>query len=473
MATIYASERAKYGNLTGQVIVWPMEINPDINSITNRQNLPSGYLRCDGTIYNVVDYPQLAAICGVGVTGKFVRKSLNGTALQTLTDDQFVVPDLGSKYPKPTPGADAGQYKSIREVNSVNNEVSRSGIGIEATSSLGTSINVTYEGTFTIPAQSIALRGRPAWTWGTTGGRQTESEVVDSSGLAGHMHFFNGKRTRLKSTNETDPTAPASIKDPQAIGAVAYWNGSTIPIDDWMTATKEAGNSANTFRGNNQPPCRAMASNHYARNYQFYFGAFAGTWNPVTYSDGCYNGGALLETDFKYQCLLTPDGGNGWQNYPIGSDNFLVQGLTPHSSNAYFPIVTCVVQNANQRISTNQNVNWNYGSGASGVPNDWKSASMHDVLPLNSNLSIDSSRIYGSLFNNFTESDDLVRTSDPTAHFHRVNLNKGTHTFTLVTNPLELSPDALKTTLNLSVDAAVSIDNQLSPFIVLEYLIKI
>ena len=71
MATIYASERAKYGNLTGQVIVWPMEINPDINSITNRQNLPSGYLRCDGTIYNVVDYPQLAAICGVGVTGKF------------------------------------------------------------------------------------------------------------------------------------------------------------------------------------------------------------------------------------------------------------------------------------------------------------------------------------------------------------------------------------------------------------------
>ena len=41
------------------------------------------------------------------------------------------------------------------------------------------------------------------------------------------------------------------------------------------------------------------------------------------------------------------------------------------------------------------------------------------------------------------------------------------------TDALDLNPDALKTTLNLSVDNAVSVDSVVSPFIVLEYLIKI
>ena len=48
MAKLYSNERSKYGNLTGQIIVWPVEINPDINSSSNKENLPSGYLRCDG-----------------------------------------------------------------------------------------------------------------------------------------------------------------------------------------------------------------------------------------------------------------------------------------------------------------------------------------------------------------------------------------------------------------------------------------
>ena len=31
MAKLYSQERSKYGNLTGQIIVWPVEINPDIS----------------------------------------------------------------------------------------------------------------------------------------------------------------------------------------------------------------------------------------------------------------------------------------------------------------------------------------------------------------------------------------------------------------------------------------------------------
>ena len=161
MATFYSKERAKYGNVTGQIIAWPVNYEGAPDAGANKKLLPAGYLKCDGTKYYAVDYPQLAAICGVGETGRFVRKNIAGTALQSLTNDQFVVPDLSSKYPKPTPGADAGQYKSIRVTNAVGNEISRSGIGIEATSTLGTSIQVTYSGSFTVPTQTIPLRGKP------------------------------------------------------------------------------------------------------------------------------------------------------------------------------------------------------------------------------------------------------------------------------------------------------------------------
>ena len=55
MAKLYSQERSKYGNLTGQIIVWPVEISPDIDATSNKKDLPSGSLRCDGAIYNAVD----------------------------------------------------------------------------------------------------------------------------------------------------------------------------------------------------------------------------------------------------------------------------------------------------------------------------------------------------------------------------------------------------------------------------------
>ena len=76
MATIYSKERGKYGNISGQIIVWPVEIDGDINSSSAKRDLPAGYLRCDGTVYNAIDYPQLAAICGTGTGGKLLERIL-------------------------------------------------------------------------------------------------------------------------------------------------------------------------------------------------------------------------------------------------------------------------------------------------------------------------------------------------------------------------------------------------------------
>ena len=113
MTTFYSKERAKYGNLTGQVIMWPIEYNGDPDAILNKRNLPAGYLKCDGTKYYADEYPQLAAICGVGNGCKFIRRNIDGTPFDTLQDNQFMVPDLGSKYPEPTSVANAGVYNNI------------------------------------------------------------------------------------------------------------------------------------------------------------------------------------------------------------------------------------------------------------------------------------------------------------------------------------------------------------------------
>ena len=114
MATFYSKERAKYGNLTGQIIIWPIQYDGDPADGANAINLPAGYLKCDGTKYFADDYPQLASILGTGEQSKFLRRNIDGTPLDTLTETQFTVPDLGSKYPEPTSGANAGVYNNIR-----------------------------------------------------------------------------------------------------------------------------------------------------------------------------------------------------------------------------------------------------------------------------------------------------------------------------------------------------------------------
>jgi len=476
MAKLYSQERSKYGNLTGQIIVWPVEINPDINAPSNKKDLPSGYLRCDGTIYNAVDYPALSAVCGTGTNSKFVRKDIGGTALQTITDAQFIVPDLCSKYPLPTPGADAGVYKNIRVTNANDVEVNRSGIGIEASSTLGTTLDVTYSGTFTVPSQVIDLKGRPAWTWGTTDGKRTIADVVDVTALAGHMHFGNQVRTRIKSTAETDPTSPSIVKDPQAIGLVAYWNASTIPIDDWLNATVITGTAGTppTYPGNSQPACRAIASNIIAKNFQFYFGAFAGNIDPTAYGGQCYNGGNTLLDQWRTRCLIS----DNWNNFPVNTDPYkIAPGINLYSTSGtntlLFGCYLDSIPSQPQQLSNSMTLPKTYFQGAAGVPLDWKDGSCHDVVPFNSNLNTDASRIYASLFNEMSESTDLVQSNDPTSHYHKVDLDRATHSFKLVTNALELSPDSLETKLTLAVDNAVSVDSVTSPFIVLEYLIKI
>jgi hypothetical protein len=199
MAVHYTKERSKYGTMTGSIIVWPVEISSpnDPNNRNNVDVLPAGYLRCDGSKYNAKDFPLLAEICGTGVNCKFLKFDQNNVALTSLGVDEFVVPDLGSKYPRPVSGGDAGVFNNILTETKTGTFIRRSGISIEATSNVGDVAELTYSGKFILPSQIIPLKGKPSWTWGTLGYLDIES--VDARMIHPHMHFSSTSRVRIKS----------------------------------------------------------------------------------------------------------------------------------------------------------------------------------------------------------------------------------------------------------------------------------
>tara|TARA_B100001996_G_scaffold75428_1_gene55698 strand:+ start:85 stop:594 length:510 start_codon:yes stop_codon:yes gene_type:complete len=116
-----------------------------------------------------------------------------------------------------------------------------------------------------------------------------------------------------------------------------------------------------------------------------------------------------------------------------------------------------------------------YVQGAQGVPDDYAGNSLYDVLPLQSNLDVNSNSCTPDCDNEMTDTLDLPREGgiDPTSHNHRVDIVKGDHTYKVKTAAISIPPENLSTTMSIGVDSSVSIDSAAAPFIVMEYLIKI
>ena len=462
MATFYSKERAKYGNLTGQIIIWPVQYNGDPADGANAINLPAGYLKCDGTRYFADDYPRLAAILGTGEQSKFLRRSIDGTPLDTITETQFAVPDLGSKYPEPTSGANAGVYNNIRLNNSLGNEISRSGIGIESVSAIGESVRITYSGEISVPSQEIPVRGRPSYTYaGAT--HYTDQEGVEENALHPHAHFHSATRARNLATNEN------STSEPTAQGQTGRRNASTIDIQDWLDATT----NDSDIPGSGQQPCLAIDP-----------------WNPnsgTPFSGQPVWGSGLFQTIYYGGCIF----GAGEQytyncltNQSFSVDRSQLEGSADQSNLTRYMYTNeinlllafiCFISEGSATQDSSNDVPATYVQGASGVPEDFNNNSLYDVLPLQSNQNVQDSRCTPDIENVVTDTVDLsiAAGEDPTRHSHRIDLENNEHTYKVKTRAIIVPPENLVTTMDIGVDASVSVDSATSPFIVMEYLIKI
>ncbi len=480
MATFYSKERAKYGNVTGQIITWPVNYTGAPDSGANKKLLPAGYLKCDGAKYYAKDYPQLAAICGTGASCKFIRKNLDGTNIDTVTDEQFMVPDLGSKFPEPTSGANAGVYNAIRKNNNatIPQEVSRSGIGIEAESAIGTNVNITYSGQINVPSQEIPVRGRPSWSYaGTT--HRTDTEGVEDNAVHPHMHYS----TTVRARNYTKET---TNNDTMLNGRCGFKNASTINLQDWLDNTRYSNSNSNP-PGSAQKPCLMLDA-----------------WNPNSntgdsgspidnsgwgYVRGFY-GGCIGDSNSIYRV-------GGGQNFEFGclsNQSWTAQRDTPMGTPENVSAAVtgkqawiCTSWGPGSLTDLTLTVPTTYTTGANFVPLDWNGNSLADtgyksdpndrtaVVPLQANQDIKTDRATCDLENETVETVDLARAAgvDPTAHNHRIDLDKGDHNYKVKTKAIAIAPDNLSTTMTIGEDASASIDSATAPFIVMEYLIKV
>jgi hypothetical protein len=223
MAVFYNREKSKVGTLTGTIINWSKQLpSNDPADPVVVDDLPSGYLRCDGTIYSAEVFPQLAEILGTGSQSRYRKPNV------TLLPNQFQVPDFGSEKLRASSGANLGDYIDLYIQDDNDEEITKSGVGLEVQSNIGTTYEIQYQGDFFLPAQQIEITGQPGFTRST--GNYTENSDVLANAFMPHARFHDGTRTRVSapSGNEFAP-----------FGRNSYTRKSTLCVLNWANNTRQ------------------------------------------------------------------------------------------------------------------------------------------------------------------------------------------------------------------------------------------
>lgn len=190
MATNYTFERGKYGVFPGTIIAFARTlVGNDPTGNDFKQKIPAGFLRCDGSVRNGVDYPNLKQILGVGSNSKFRKPDITleeDVALNT-SGGQFQLPDLGSKFIQANSSSGVYTGDTILSPNDVVTQ--KVGIGVDLSLNLGNELNMPYTGEFSIPQQPITFLGNQ--NFGTTLGVVTDEVSVNDSSYLMHGHYSN------------------------------------------------------------------------------------------------------------------------------------------------------------------------------------------------------------------------------------------------------------------------------------------
>ena len=298
MPVFLNKERTKIGTTTGTLIAFPQELEVNDPAVGNSlELLPSGYLRCDGKIYNESVYPALAEVLGTGETCSFRQEGV------TLSNDQFQVPDLRSKFIKASSASDQGVVNDNTVINASGQTIQRSGVGVNVSSNVGSVATVDMTGQFRVPSRDVTLTGNV----GFTRPRSPDEEIVTANAILPHTHYTTTFRSR------TIRRSGSNIYELNY-----YTNASTIGILNWFDNT-DSGDAKGEECTNSerQPACRL-----WQQNVQWNTGAY---WIPdgfqVSYEYyGICKSGCL---GFEQSCLIpegrtitlctTPEG-PCWQN---------------------------------------------------------------------------------------------------------------------------------------------------------------
>jgi hypothetical protein len=189
----YAREKSRYGGCTGSIIIHStpgIGFNNDPTTAVFRENLPAGYLKCDGSVLNAKDYVALSQVLGVGEESRFKRENVNLRDADPLLGDlgQFQLPDLGSKVV--LGGRGTGTYNNdFVDTDVVQaTPINRVGPQIQVISNFGNTITSSYLGNATLFASGeLPFLGNPKYIIP----RSTTETALNIENFQGHAHRSN------------------------------------------------------------------------------------------------------------------------------------------------------------------------------------------------------------------------------------------------------------------------------------------
>ncbi len=391
----YQKEKAKLGNAPGTIINWSSTIvDPDPNTVKNKTDLPAGYLKCDGAVYSSDLYPRLAEILGTG-SGSIYKKENT-----TLNDNQFQVPDLGSKHIQASASGNVGITNDATVISGTGANstiVKKAGVGVNINSNVGDTAQVSFNGVFTVPQQNFALNGNIGWTIPT----QTEAESVDAGDFGPHMH-----RTTINYVAVKDHPAYPNLSRPSYLRAQDYSYTSSLNVSECNARAREYYQTKNSIGGLGNCAWRCTDWNKYFMGWADSSGATStvtalpSLWNPANVSVNDY-------TATSWPNVTTINIGEAWA-YDTRTGDEGNQVEYPAAKNT-----------------------------------------------------VDAS-----------ESPPGSETTDYTLHTHRIQREYGDTQYQATTNVQTVRPDGLQAEVNLRTSTVIKFDDVVSPYIVLEYLIK-
>ena len=211
--------------MTGSIIHFPVQLTEDDpKGQSNLELIPAGYLRCDGRVLFAVEFPELAAVLGTGLSTKFLKDG------QALTDEQFQLPDLRCKNIRATTSSNIGRYNDLVVQDENNEDVKKSGIGLNVAQNIDSPYELTYTGEFYVPPQTIDLRGEPRFSLDT--GVYTSSDEVPQNAWQPHMHRSQTLRARQKDRNENFFSARQKNhqRTKSSLNVCQWWENTAQPL---------------------------------------------------------------------------------------------------------------------------------------------------------------------------------------------------------------------------------------------------
>lgn len=205
----YAREKSRFGGYCGAIIMHStpgVGVNNDPTSAVFKNNLPAGYLKCDGGIKSAKEFYALSKILGVGDDCRFKKEGALLRNADPTTGDlgQFQLPDLGSKIIIPNRSTGVYVNDTVQnETGTTTNVVNRVGPQIEVLSNVGNRIEVNYIGNLQVTAQTgINFSGNARYNMTN----RLSDTTLSIENFQGHAHNANQSYLNFSATHRVGST---------------------------------------------------------------------------------------------------------------------------------------------------------------------------------------------------------------------------------------------------------------------------